>query len=73
MLLLAVLAPLYSYASLKSPSMSYFRVLRNVHFAVGLFSIKHRWSHNVVRTRRRRTLGAGECVTDVPTALCRPL
>ena len=40
MLLLAVLAPLYSYASLKSLSLSYFRVLRNVHFAVGLFSIR---------------------------------
>ena len=69
MLLLAVLAPLYSYASLKSLPLSCFRVLRNVHFAVGLFSIRSQMKSLCGKNRKTCTLGAGECVTDVPTAL----
>ena len=41
-------------------------MFRGVHFPVGLKSYYG-------KNRKTGTLGAGECVTDVPTALLRPL
>ena len=41
-------------------------MFRGVHFPVGLKSYYG-------KNRKTGTLGAGECVTNVPTALLRPL
>ena len=72
-MLCSVLAPLYSYASLKSPLLSCFGVLRNVHFAVHLFSNRSQMKSLCGKNRKTYTLGAGECVTDVPKAVWRLL